>query len=81
MSTDHDQDLTMTYIRTQFEASGLTLHELGLRMGYPPETARKSAWQFIKKTDDPRVSMLRKFARALDIPIEELIAEKKDKSK
>jgi hypothetical protein len=36
-----------------------------------------SAWQFIQKTDDPRFSMLRKFARALDIPLAELVEEKK----
>lgn len=43
-------------------------------MGYPKESARKSAWQFMR-TSDPRVGMLRRFAKALKIPLEELIAE------
>jgi hypothetical protein len=29
--------------------------------------ARKSAWQFLNKTTDPRISMLRKFAKAMGI--------------
>jgi hypothetical protein len=28
------------------------------------------------KTNDPHISMLRKFAKAMDVPVEELIAEK-----
>lgn len=71
----------MIRVRAKFEASGLTLDELGNRMGYAPETARKSAWQFIRQTGDPRVSMLRRFAHALEIPIEELVAEKKGRAK
>jgi len=63
----------MVKVRTQFERSKLTLHDLGMKMGYPPESARKSAWQFIDRTDDPRVSMLRRFAKAMDIPLAELL--------
>jgi hypothetical protein len=53
------------------------LDERGTRIGYAPETARKSAWQFIRKADGPRVSVPRRFARAWGIPLEELVAEKK----
>jgi hypothetical protein len=63
----------MVKVRTQFERSKLTLHDLGMKMGYPPESARKSAWQFIDRTDDPRVSMLRRFAKAMDLPLAELL--------
>ena len=45
----------MERARLLFKRSGLTLHELGQRMGYPGDPARKSAWQFLKKTTDPRI--------------------------
>lgn len=59
-----------------FEASGGSLDQLGKDMGYEGDTARKAAWQFLNKTADPRLSMLRRFARAMKIPLEELIAGK-----
>ena len=55
-----------------FDNSGLSLDELGQRMGYSGDTARKSAWQFLKRTIDPRLSMLRRFAEALNISIVDL---------
>jgi transcriptional regulator with XRE-family HTH domain len=51
----------------------MTLDELGQRMGYPRATARKSAWQFLQETNDPRISMLRKFARAMKISLSDLV--------
>jgi len=39
---------------------------------YPKETARKSAWQFLNKTNDPRLSMLRKFAAAVGCSVKSL---------
>jgi len=72
-------DPAMARIVAKFEASKMTLDELGQKMGYPSDTARKSAWQFIQKTGDPRISMLRKAAAALEIPLGELIAETKSR--
>jgi hypothetical protein len=66
-------DAVMTKVRAIFEKSGLSLHELGIKMDYPPESARKSAWQFIQKTDDPRVSMLKRFAKAMGISVKSLL--------
>ena len=43
-------------------------------MGYSPGMARKSAWQFLQKTNDPRISMLRKFARAMKISLSDLVS-------
>jgi hypothetical protein len=37
------------------------------------ESARKSAWQFIQKTDDPRLSMLVRFAQAMGVDVKELL--------
>jgi hypothetical protein len=62
----------MDHLRARFEASGMTLHELGLKMGYPADTARKSAWQFMKTTD-PRLSMLERFAKAMGVDVKELV--------
>lgn len=71
-------DPAMARVRVLFEESGLTLQDLGVGMGYPEGSARMSAWQFMK-TSDPRISMLRKFATALGISIEELVATKPSK--
>ena len=54
----------------------MSLVELGKRMGYPEEMARQSAWQFMK-SGDPRMSMLRKFANAMRLSIDELTSRRK----
>ena len=74
--SDKQEDPVMAKVRSWFETSGLSLHELGLKMGYPQESARQSAWQFMK-SGDPRISMLRRFAVASGMPVEELIGEQK----
>jgi transcriptional regulator with XRE-family HTH domain len=63
----------MDRARTLFERSGLSLDELGKRMGYSGEAARKSAWQFLHKTTDPRLSMLTRFAEALNVTLADLV--------
>ena len=65
--------LVMERVRARFEKSGLSLHDLGLKMGYPAESARKSAWQFISKTADPRLSMLNRFAHAMGVRVKDLL--------
>jgi hypothetical protein len=56
-----------------FERSGLSLDEIGQRMGYSQKTARKSAWQFLHKTTDPRLSMVEKFTHALGISLRDIL--------
>ena len=58
-----------------FEKSQLTLEELGLAMRYEKEAARTSAWQFLNRTNDPKISVLRRFAEALNISVEALFSE------
>lgn len=70
---DGETDPVMAAVRTRFEKSKLSLDELGLKMGYPKESARKSAWQFIHRTNDPRLSMLRKFAVAVGTSLKSLV--------
>ena len=72
---EHLEDPVMPMIRASFTKSGLSLQELGVKMGYSNETARKSAWQFIRQTGDPRLSMLRRFARAVGENVLELMFE------
>jgi transcriptional regulator with XRE-family HTH domain len=63
----------MDRARRLFEKSGLSLDELGQRMGYTGETARKAAWQFLHKTNDPRLSMLARFAEAMNVSLADLV--------
>ena len=62
-----------------FEKSEMTLEELGKRMGADPATARMTAWQFLRKSTDPRISMLLRFCAAVKVPIEKFLAENKKK--
>jgi transcriptional regulator with XRE-family HTH domain len=80
MAKKRKDDPAMAKVRALFEESGLSLVELGRRMGYPEETARQSAWQFMK-TNDPRMSMLRKFAEAMGIALDELTPRRKRMSR
>ena len=80
MSGKYPEDPSMSKVRASFEKSGLTMNDLGVKMGYDAETARQSVFQFLK-SNDPRVSMLRRFAKAMDIPLADLLDEKKVRSK
>lgn len=73
-------DLSMTRVRAWVESNKLTLHEIGLRMGFDEGVARQSAFQFLKG-NDPRISTLRRFAKAAGMTVEELVAEPQVKSK
>ena len=63
----------MARAQSLFERSGLSLDELGQRMGYSGDSARKAAWQFLNKTTDPRFSMLQRFAEALNLSVADLV--------
>jgi transcriptional regulator with XRE-family HTH domain len=58
-----------------FAKSGLSLDELGQKMGYEGDTARKAAWQFLNKTVDPRFSMLQRFAEAVGASMTDLVGK------
>jgi hypothetical protein len=68
-----ERDPVMAKIEREFVKSKLTLDQLGTKMGYPVESARKSAWQFVYTTNDPRLSMLRKFATAVGTTLKNLV--------
>ncbi len=58
--------------RKIFEGSGKTLEELGSGMGYPPGTARRAAWQFLNKINNPTLDALRRFAKAMGVSVKDL---------
>ena len=70
---DDAPDPAMLKARALFKASGKTLDELGVAMGYEGEVARKSAWQFLNKVGDPRLSSVRRFAQAMGVDVKELL--------
>jgi transcriptional regulator with XRE-family HTH domain len=57
----------MKRAKVAFEASGITLEELGRRMKADEKTARMTAWQFLNRTTDPRLSMLLRFCTAVGL--------------
>ncbi len=63
----------MQKARKLFEKSGKSLDQLGQEMGYEGDVARKAAWQFLNKTADPRLSMIRRFAKAMGINVKDLV--------
>lgn len=52
--------------------SGLSYKKIGLKMGYPPESARQSVSQFLNGTN-PSVAMLLRFADAIGVDPKELL--------
>lgn len=64
----------MEEARRRFSDAGISLDELGRRMGYEGDAARKSAWQFLNKTRDPRLSMLQRFSDAIGVSLRELFS-------
>ena len=73
-------DPAMTRVHEWVIEQGLTLHELGIRMGFDESVARQSAFQFLK-SKDPRISTLRRFAKAAGVPVEQLVAAVKPETK
>jgi transcriptional regulator with XRE-family HTH domain len=73
---DDSEDPVMPRVREWLEASGLSQHDLGAKMGYSDDVARKAVWQFLR-SKDPRIGMLRRFATAAGMTIEELVGERK----
>lgn len=69
--TREGDDAVVARVRQLYRESNLSMHELGIRMGYAPGHARQSVSRFLKSRD-PRISTLRRFASAMDVPIDTL---------
>jgi transcriptional regulator with XRE-family HTH domain len=74
LTPDELAELSMSWLNQWFTDSGLTLEAMGQKMGYESGVARRAVWQFLTKTKDPRLSTLIAFMRALDMPLEDLMA-------
>lgn len=72
MADADPEDPVMARVRAWLEETETSLHDLGIKMDYAPDVARKAVWQFLK-SKDPRIGMLRRFAKAADVPLDELI--------
>jgi transcriptional regulator with XRE-family HTH domain len=75
MAKKNKQDTDPAILRAAevFDEKGITLERLGLLMGFPPNSARRAAWQLLHKIADPKLSTMRKLAKALEIDIKELV--------
>lgn len=74
MSKERREDPVMEAVRSRFERSGLTMQQLGEKMGYAPTTARQAVSRFLR-SGDPQIGMLRRFAEALGISVVTLLRE------
>lgn len=57
--------------RRLLKESGLTYKEVGIRMGFPPESAKQNVYCFLQGPN-PSFAMVKKFAEALGVEIGEL---------
>lgn len=73
MKTKTETDPVMRKALKLFEQSGKSLDEVGVAMGSEGPTARKYAWQFLHMVDDPRISTVRKFAKAMGVTLKDLV--------
>jgi transcriptional regulator with XRE-family HTH domain len=62
-------------MRHAAERSGLTQEEIGMRMGYAKDSARKAVSRLLNPTVeyDPRLSTLLAFAHAIETPLKDII--------
>jgi transcriptional regulator with XRE-family HTH domain len=58
--------------RQLLRESGLTYREVGMRMGFPPESAKQNVRCFLVGKN-PSAAMVKRFAEALGVAIEELL--------
>ncbi len=59
-------------VRARYEKSGLTLDELGDQDGLSTRVGPQERVAILNKTNDPRLSMLRKFAAAVGCSVKSL---------
>ena len=72
MGKERTEDPSMRKVAKLFQASGLTLQELGDKMGYQPASRPAGCGAFLK-SGDPQISMLRRFAKAVGVKVESLL--------
>ena len=63
----------ITKAKKHFEKSGMTLEELGVKMGHDPGTGRQKVWLLFNRTTDLRMSTVEKLAEALGVKVKDLL--------
>lgn len=71
-----ETDPIIAKMQKAFERSGLTLNELGEHLGYEGEIAKKRAWNLLYRTNDPRISTVRLFAKAVGVKVKDLVGNR-----
>ena len=66
----------MRNIRALVKQTNFTHREIGIKMGYPPASARQSVAQFLK-TENPTLAVVVRFADAMKVSLEVLMQEEK----
>jgi transcriptional regulator with XRE-family HTH domain len=66
------EDPVMEAIRNALEASGMSRQDVGEKMGHSASSARQAVSQMLKG-HDVRVGTVRRFAKALGVPLSRLI--------
>ena len=66
-------DTILKRAKKLLDKSGMTLDDLGVKMGYETGTARRAVWQLFNKTPDPRFSTLARLADALGVELKDLL--------
>jgi hypothetical protein len=74
MGKERIEDPVMETVRLRVKQSGLTYGEIGEKMGYSPSSAKQAVSQFLK-SGDPQISMLRRFAEAMEISLQTLLRD------
>jgi transcriptional regulator with XRE-family HTH domain len=72
MGKERVEDPCMKKAHKAYRDSGLSMHEIGIKMGYSPASARQAVSQFLK-SGDPQVSILRRFAKAVGAKVDKLL--------
>jgi transcriptional regulator with XRE-family HTH domain len=67
--------ITREKLRHAAKESGMTQEEIGLRMGFAKDSARKAVSRLLNTENDydPRLSTLLSFARAVSRPLKDLL--------
>lgn len=76
-----DIELLRQRMREAFERSGLTLSDLGKKMGLDPDRSRQSVWNLLNRSEDPSLSRVFRFCRATGITIDELLTPARTSTK
>lgn len=75
MSRQINEDPVMEAVRKRVEKAGLSYQVIGEGMGFSRSSARQAVSQFLR-SGDPRISSLRRFAKAMGISLQTLLKDR-----